>query len=183
MIKNKLREIRDLIIKEDNINRLKKAGLKVGNNFNMQKGCSLDYSHCWLIEIGDNVTLAPRVMLLAHDASTKMALGYTKIGRIKIGNNVFIGANTTILPNVKIGDNVIIGANSLISKDIESNTVIVGNPAKVISNYEEYIKKTKKQMEIRPIYDEMYTIRNKKITRKMKEQMIEELKTGIGFVE
>lgn len=50
------------------------------------------------------------MQILAHDASTKRYLGYTKIGRVLIGNNVFVGAGTIILPSVAIGNNVIIGA-------------------------------------------------------------------------
>ncbi len=119
-----IKKLRNKLIKEENLEELIKNGLIVGKNFNMQRGTIIDNSHCWLIEIGDNVTLAPRVHILAHDASTKRELGYTKIGKVKIGNNVFIGANTTILPNVIIGDNVIIGANSLVNKNILSNTVV-----------------------------------------------------------
>lgn len=65
---------------------LVERGLTVGKNFQPQPGCILDPSHCWLITIGDDVTLAPRVHILAHDASTKMFLGYTKIGLVTIGN-------------------------------------------------------------------------------------------------
>ena len=60
--------------------RLIKMGMKVGKNFGRLNGVILDPSHCWLIEIGDNVTMAPRVHVLCHDASTKQFLGYTKIG-------------------------------------------------------------------------------------------------------
>jgi acetyltransferase-like isoleucine patch superfamily enzyme len=49
----------------------------------------IDYSHYWHITIGENVTIAPRVHILAHDASTKLHLGYTKIGKVDIGNNNF----------------------------------------------------------------------------------------------
>jgi maltose O-acetyltransferase len=59
---------------------LKKCGLKVGNNFSAQAGYNLDLSHCWLISIGNDVTLAPKVQVLAHDASTCKYLGYAKIG-------------------------------------------------------------------------------------------------------
>lgn len=93
------------------IDRLKLDGCVIGENFHAQKGTIIDPRHCWLIEIGDNVTLAPYVHILAHDASTKIPLGYTKIGRVRIGNNVFIGAGSTVLPGVTIGDNVIIGSN------------------------------------------------------------------------
>ena len=110
--------------------KLIKMGMKVGKNFGRLNGVILDPSHCWLIEIGDNVTMAPRVHILCHDASTKTFLGYTKIGRVTIGDNVFIGAGSVVLPNVKIGDNVIIGANSTVSKDVPDNVVVAGNPAR-----------------------------------------------------
>lgn len=109
-------------------------GLIVGENFSRQPGCIIDKFHSWLISIGNNVTLAPRVHILAHDASTKVHLGYTKIGRVEIGNNVFVGADSIVLPNVKIGDNVIIGSGSVVSKDIPENSVVIGVPARVIQN-------------------------------------------------
>ena len=61
-----------------------KMGMKVGKNFLRLNGVILDPSHCWLINIGDNVTMAPRVHILCHDASTKQFLGYTKIGRVTV---------------------------------------------------------------------------------------------------
>lgn len=183
MVKRFIRKLRNKIIKEQNIEDLIKKGLKIGENYNIQKGCIIDESHCWLIEIGNNVTLAPRVHILAHDASTKLALGYAKIGKVIIGNNVFIGANATILPNVRIGDNVIIGANSLVNRDIKSNSVVAGNPSKYIASYDEYIEKNMKTMKYRPVYNEEYTLRNKNITQEMKEKMKKDLEDGIGFIE
>ena len=79
-----------------NLDKLKKNGLIVGSDFHAQQGVIIDPGHCWLIEIGNRVTLAPNVHVLAHDASTKIAIGYTKIGRVSIGNNVFIGASTIV---------------------------------------------------------------------------------------
>lgn len=162
--------------------RLIKQGLKVGKNFNRQGNCIIDPPHCWLIEIGDNVTLANGVYILAHDASTKMHLGYAKVGNVKIGNNVFIGANVTILPNVKIGDNVIIGAGSVVTKDIPSNTVYAGNPAKQICTTKDYINKNKKMMNKNNVFSEDYTTRNN-IDNQKKIEMKNKLKNGLGFVE
>ena len=68
-------------------------------------------------------TMAPRVHVLCHDASTKVHLGYTKIGKVKIGNNVFVGAESVIMPNVTLGDNVIVGANSTVTKSFPDNVV------------------------------------------------------------
>lgn len=62
-----------------------------------------------------------------------------KIGCIEIGDNVFIGSNTTILYDVKIGSNVIVGAGSFVNKDIPDNSIAVGIPAKVIGTFEDFV--------------------------------------------
>ena len=162
------------------INRLKKDGLIVGKNFNTQYGVIIDPGHCWLIEIGDNVTLAPRVHILAHDASTKIPLGYTKIGKVTIGNNVFIGANTVVLPNVQIGNNVVIGAGSIVTTDLPSGGIYLGNPCRKIADYDEWVRKQKERMKSAPIYGESYIIDN--ITNDQKQQMKAELKDRIGYI-
>ena len=141
--------------------KLIKMGMTVGKNFARLNGVILDPSHCWLIQIGDNVTMAPRVHILCHDASTKQFLGYTKIGRVNIGNNVFIGAETVVLPGVNIGNNVIIGANSTVTHDIPDNTVVAGSPTKVISSMDDYLTKEKENMCNSVCYGAEYTLREK----------------------
>lgn len=158
-IRNKLARFLNIENNTQYVKRLKSRGLKVGCNFNIQKEVILDDSHCWLIEIGDNVTLAPRVHVLCHDASTKNHLGYTIIGRVKIGNNVFVGANTIIMPSVSIGDNVIIGANSLVTKDLKEDSVFFGSPAKFVCSIEEYLFQQKERMENSPFFDDTFTLR------------------------
>ena len=182
MLRKTVKYLRWKLKGEVPVEHLIQMGLKVGKNFNKQQECIIDYCHCWLISIGDNVTLAPRVHILAHDASTKYHLNYAKIGLVTIGNNVFIGANTTVLPNVTIGDNVIIGAGSVVSKDIPSNSVAAGNPAKVICSTDEYIEKNKNLMASAPTFNEDWTTR-KNISDEMKKQMVDSLKKGMGFVE
>ena len=71
------------------IEKLYKRGLKVGINLHRMGGVIIDPSHCYHITIGDNVTLAPRVHILAHDSSTTMFLGKTRAANVTIGNNVF----------------------------------------------------------------------------------------------
>lgn len=160
---------------------LVKMGMKVGKNFGRLNGVILDPSHCWLIEIGDDVTMAPRVHILCHDASTKIFLGYTKIGRVTIGNRVFVGAESVILPGVTIGNDVIIGANSTVTHDIPDNSVVAGTPARVICTLEEYLAKEKKRMESAPCYGEEYTLRQSvSMERRMKQKA--ELKHGIGYI-
>ena len=84
--------------------------------------------------IGDNVFIAPNCNIYTayHPIDVEernKGLEYAK--EVKIGNNVWIGGNVTILPGVIIGDNVTIGAGSVVTKNIPSNVVAYGNPCKV----------------------------------------------------
>ena len=162
--------------------KLISMGMKVGKNFGRLNGVILDPSHCWLIEIGDDVTLAPRVHILCHDASTKTFMNYTKIGNVTIGNRVFIGAESVILPGVTIGDDVVIGANSTVTHDIPTNSVAVGSPARVICTLEEYIQKEKERMKFAPVYDEAYTLR-KDVSMELRLKQKEELNGKIGYID
>ncbi len=162
--------------------RLISMGMKVGKNFNRLHGVILDPGHCWLIEIGDNVTMAPRVHILCHDASTKAFLGYTKIGRVTIGSNVFIGADTVVLPGVTIGNNVVIGANSTVTHDIPDNTVVVGSPARPLCTLEEYLEKEKSRMTESPCYGEEWTLRQN-VSMDMRMQQKQDLDGKIGYID
>ena len=178
---NLIKELIYRIRGEYTTEKLISMGMKVGNHFERLNGVILDPSHCWLIEIGEKVTLAPRVHILCHDASTKNFLGYTKIGRVTIGNNVFVGAETVIMPGVTIGNNVIIGSNSTVTHDIADGVVVAGSPAKVISTLEHYLSKEKKRMESAPYYDEEYLLRHN-ISMEKRMQQKEELKDRIGYI-
>ena len=94
-----------------------------------------------MVEIGDNFTSAPGVIITAHDASTYKHLRKYRIEKVIIGDNVFIGANSVVLPGIKIGNNAIIGAGSIVTKDVPNNVVVVGNPAKVLCSVEKYMRK------------------------------------------
>lgn len=162
--------------------KLVSMGMTVGKNFKRLNGVILDPGHCWLIEIGDNVTMAPRVHILCHDASTKQFLGYTKIGRVTIGNNVFIGAESVVLPGVTIGDNVIIGANSTVTHDIPENSVAAGSPARVICSLDDYLAKEKARMETAPCYGREFTLRQN-VSMEKRMQQKEELTGKIGYID
>jgi len=162
--------------------KLISMGMTVGKNFGRLNGVILDPSHCWLITIGDNVTLAPRVHILCHDASTKEFLGYTKIGRVNIGNSVFIGAESVVLPGVSIGNHVVIGANSTVTHDIPDNSVAVGSPARVICSLDEYLAKEKARMENSPVYGEEYTLR-KNVPMELRIKQKNELDGKTGYID
>lgn len=176
-----LRKIYRKLFPSSTVSDLRKRGLIVGSNFSMQKEVIIDYSHCWHIEIGDDVTLAPRVVILAHDASTKKALGYTRIGKVRIGSRVFVGAGSIVLPGVSIGDDVVIGAGSVVSRDVPSGVVAVGNPAREVRGLEDYLQEKRKEFSGSPCFDETYTTRGN-ITNNMKHEMNRRMKNGIGYV-
>lgn len=163
------------------IKKYKRRGLVVGKNFNMQKEVIIDSSHTWHIEIGDDVTLAPRVHILAHDASTQQYLNYVRLGKVKIGSRVFVGAGSIILPGVTIGDDVIIGAGSVVTRDIEGGHVAAGNPAKIVSSMDTFVTKRRNEMNSSPCFGEEYTIR-KNVSDEMKKEMNEKMINGIGYI-
>lgn len=181
-MKSFFRRLIDKIRGEQDLAALVRNGLKIGKNLNIQRRCLIDQSFCWLISIGDNVNIGNNVHIIAHDASTKRSLGFSKIGLVTIGNDTFIGQNSTILPNVKIGKNCIIGAGSVVTKDIPDDTVYAGNPAQLICNVHDYLQKNLELMKNRPVYDLNWT-HQKSISDDQKKQIIESLKDGIGFFE
>lgn len=159
-----------------------KRGMIVGKNFNRQSGCKFDPSHCWLISIGDNVTFANRVQILAHDDSIRMYTGCGKVGRVNVGNNVFVGANVTILMNVSIGNDVIIGAGSVVTHNIPDNSIVAGVPARIIGKTDNYVKKCKDEMSKLPIFDLSWTIYSKdKLSMKKKMKMRDILEDTYGY--
>lgn len=120
--------------------RARNMGVKVG------KECRLFSSNFgsegYLVKIGDHVTITDGVQFITHDGGIWIFRGEDPeadvFGRITIGNNVFIGVNTLILPGVCLGDNVVVGAGSVVTKSFGNNVVIAGNPAKMVCSAGEY---------------------------------------------
>ncbi|PAF37230.1 hypothetical protein CHH58_10350 [Terribacillus saccharophilus] len=165
------------IIQSIKLKRLIKRGLEIGENCKIYD-THIDYGHCFLIKIGNNVTIT-NSSILAHDASTKIFLGKTKVGKVEIKDNVFIGWGSIVFPNVVIGENAIVAAGSVVNKDVPPNTIVGGNPAKKIGDVQQFINKNKILMETSPTYSTEWS---KKTTEEMIE-MKEQLNTGIGFDE
>lgn len=106
-------------------------------------------SEPYLIEIGNNVTVSSDVSFINHDGGTAVIKRinpdkYGKIikyGKIKVGNNCFIGSRTIIMPGVTIGSNCVIGAGSIVTRNIPDNSVAVGIPARVLKKLDDYAEK------------------------------------------
>jgi acetyltransferase-like isoleucine patch superfamily enzyme len=140
----------------------KYLGVSVGENCRIY---TKDFgSEPFLITIGNHVTVTSGVTFITHDGSGW--LFSDERGRryyyspIKIGNNVFIGVNTIIMPGVKIEDNVIVAAGSIITKSIPSNSIVGGVPAKIIGSTFQFRSKvlrdwvTQEEMDIKSPYYE-----------------------------
>ena len=136
-----------LLHKDFNIASIKffrKRGIIIGNDCHIYSNCIT--TEPFLIEIKNNVTISTGVTLLTHDnAICKADEDYTDVfGKIIIGNNCFIGANSLLLPGIEIADDIIVGAGSVVSKSLkEEKSVYAGNPARRICSIEEYYKKNK----------------------------------------
>ncbi len=97
--------------------------INIGDNCFLNDGCSINCHD--EIDIGNNVICGQNVMIFDHDHDYKNDMTKFVTNKVKIGNNIWIGANVTILKGVTIGDNVVIGAGNTISKDIENNTIYI----------------------------------------------------------
>ena len=132
------------------LKQLKKLFASFGEHLIIEKGFHCDYGdkisfgdrvylniNCTLLDggkivIGDDVLLGPNVQILTinHPLLPKERLNKTNLAKnISIGNNVWIGAGAIILPGVDIGDGTVVGAGSLVSKNLDRNSLYVGNPA------------------------------------------------------
>lgn len=134
-LRNRIRRLALLKSKSaKKIKYLREQGVKIG------EGCHVDTlgfpSEPYLIEIGDHVGIASGTLFLTHDAGINCFREEFPeddvFGTIKIGNNVFIGSNCIILLNSNIGNNCIVGAGSVVRGTFPDNSVIFGNPAKVV---------------------------------------------------
>lgn len=154
-------------------------GVTIGENFSGPDSI-IDYCFGHLVTIGDNVTISGTT-ILAHDGSTKKFLGYSKVGPVTIGSNVFIGYGCIILPNVTIGSNVIVGAGTIISKDIPDNVVVVqgkDSTYRVLSTFDEYIEKQRHRIETQPVSNILFTDRTEDQWAPWKQELID---AGGGF--
>ena len=121
----------------------RRAGVTVG------QGCrilSLNFgSEPWLVTIGDHVTVTAGVRFITHDGAGWLIGG--RNGRhyyyapIEIGNDVFIGVNSVLLPGVRIGSRVVVGACSLINKSVPDGVVVAGSPARVIGSFASFAER------------------------------------------
>ncbi len=149
-----------------NLNYAKYLGVKLGVNCRLE-GFNNFGSEPYLISIGNHVSIT-KSSFITHDGGVwvfrEKHPSIDVVRPIRIGDNVFIGSNCTILPGVIIGNNVIVGAGSLVTKNLESNFVYGGVPAKLIKSIDEYWEGIQKDL-----------IRTKGLSQKSKRNYLIEL--------
>ncbi|MDN3492047.1 acyltransferase [Winogradskyella bathintestinalis] len=116
-------------------------GVKIGYGCDIQ---AVSFgSEPYLIEKGNHVQITKGTKFFTHGAAWVLREKYPDIdffGKIRVGDNVYIGNSALILAGVTIGSNVIIAAGSVVTKSVSDNQIVGGNPAKIIGNIEEFEK-------------------------------------------
>lgn len=129
--------------------------VEIGENFYANMDCVfLDVNK---IVFGDNVMVGPRAgfYTAGHPTDPEIRIKELEFGSpIIIEDNVWIGANAVILPGITVGKNSIVGAGAVVTKDVPENTIVAGNPAKVIREIDE-MDKQKWRAEMKTYYERL----------------------------
>lgn len=137
------------------------VGVNIGKN-NLICKCHWS-SEPFLITVGSNCQLT-NCRIFTHGGGNcirRFHPDFDCFGKVTIGDWVYIGTNALIMPGVTIGNNVLVGAGSVVTRSIPDNTVVAGNPARVICTIEEYYKRNKK-----------FNLHSKGMTSKDKRNML-----------
>lgn len=114
-------------------------GVNIGSNCSIRT--TFWGAEPYLITVGDNVEITNNVRFYNHGAAWLLRdidANFDLFGKIIIGNNVYIGEMSLILPGVTIGDNVLIAAGAVVTKNVPDNVIIGGNPAKIIGDFNDF---------------------------------------------
>ena len=128
-------------------------GLVLGKNVTIEYTAHIDDDFPYLIRIGDNCSISNHVRLLAHDGTTfKFTAGHTRLGRVELKDNCFIGERCIILPGVTIGPSVLVAAGSVVNRDIPPNSCVAGVPARVYARFDDLIERHEQQIGERKVF-------------------------------
>lgn len=150
-IKRLLKKIyAEVLSRVNKIKYLKWIGLNFGEDLHIY-GSPLKMfgSEPWCITLGNHVHITDGVKFVTHDGGTLIYrhlvpdLEITK--PIKVGDYVYFGTRSMVMPGVTIGDNCVIAAGAIVTRDVPSNSVVAGVPARVIKSSDEYFEKLKKE--------------------------------------
>ena len=101
-------------------------GMQIGEGTRISRKARLDTTHPGGLKIGKYTAIVAGASVLTHDFVNRTHASVT------IGDNCFIGYGAIVLPGITIGDSVIVAGNSVVGRDVPSNCVVMGNPARVV---------------------------------------------------
>ena len=133
-----------ILAKIDHVAFARKIGVNMGSDVHIYGNpYSMFGTEPWCITLGNHVHITREVLFVTHDGGTLLfrhVIPDLEItAPIVVGNYVYIGARSIIMPGVKIGNNCIIAAGSVVTKDVPNNNVVGGIPAKIIKSTDEYL--------------------------------------------
>lgn len=142
--------------------RARKVGVIMGDDNSI--GSIFWSSEPYLITIGSHCQITKGVRFFTHGggaAVRHISPSFDCFGKVVLGDYVYVGNNSLIMPGVTIGDHVLIAAGSVVTKSVPSNVVVAGNPAKIICTIDDYLKKNEK-----------YNLNSKKMSPEQKKKLL-----------
>jgi len=130
-LKFRIRTLVARLIQSGRVTSARIKGYDIHPSVILERNIHLDRLYPAGVHIGECSLIASGVTILSHD-HCKRVDGQPLLSDTFVGRRCFVAVNATILPGVKIGDEVIIGAGSVVSKDVPSNVIVAGNPARII---------------------------------------------------
>ncbi len=138
------------------ISTWRKRGSRIGVGCYINPDVQLDS----MVEIGDDCVITGGARILSHDAAPALYLdelrGSSIFGRIVkrkktvIGSRCFVSSGAIILCGVTVGDNCVVAAGSVVTKDVQANSVVAGNPARVICSIGEFVERQRNRLRAEP---------------------------------
>jgi maltose O-acetyltransferase len=164
------------------IERLRANGLRIGRDVFIGGGTFLDPDFCFLIEIGDETTISIDVFILAHDASTRREIGFSRVAPVRIGSGVFVGARAMILPGITIGDGAVVAAASVVTRDVAPGDIVAGNPARPLARTDAYLETHRRRLAERPNWEREGHTNATGITPENRDAMRRALDGGEAYI-
>lgn len=120
-----------------NIRACRAFGVTIGENCRVLS--NIVTTEPWLVTVGDRVTISSDVTIVTHDGSGWLVRDERgrrfRYAPVSIGDDVFVGAGSTLMPGVRVGNQCVVGAGSVVTKSVPDGSVVAGNPARIIGSW------------------------------------------------